>query len=268
MTHTALTISLSDSSGVAGIQADIKTFAANHVHGASVIAGIAAENTQRIDAIFPVSDDVLAQQLASLNADLDIHAVKLGSLFSAGHARTIITALDAHSMGPLVVDPTINGYNGRPFMSDGAFEAMKELLFPRAEIVIPNVNELGIYSGCEQANNEDDVIAQARIILAMGPNAVLATGGYREFTSEAVDILVTGSNVIRLSGARVRTRNLRGTSCTLSSAIAAGLAKGETLELAVRRGKGFISAAIAAGTNYSIGMGAGPVHPFYATWKL
>ncbi len=268
MTVTAMTISLSDSSGVAGIQADIKTFAAFQIHGLSVIAGIAAENTQGIDAIFPVSDEAVEKQLAAITADIDVNAVKIGSLFSPGHARAFIKASDQYDMGPLVIDPTIAGFNGRPFLDEERLAIMRDELFSRAAVVIPNGAELAAYTGQQLASSEDEVITQARAMLAFGPRAILATGGYHAFSEDIIDYLVTARDTIRLPSPRIRTRNLRGTSCTLSSAIAAALASGDTIETAVRRGKSFITAAIAAGASYRIGMGAGPVHPFHATWKL
>jgi hydroxymethylpyrimidine/phosphomethylpyrimidine kinase len=268
MTRTALTISLSDSSGVAGIQADLKTFAAYQVHGMSIIAGIAAENTQAIEAIFPVSDEAFSKQLAAITSDIDVHAVKIGSLFSSAHARIFLAASDQHDLGPLVIDPTIMGFNGRVFLEQEQLGVMRDGLFPRASIIIPNAPELAAYAERPQAESEEEVVAQARIILGLGPRAVLATGGYHTFSDDIVDYLVTSHGVVRLTAPRILTRNLRGTSCTLSSAIAAALATGDNIETAVRRAKSFVTAAIEAGVSYRIGMGAGPIHQLHATWKL
>ncbi len=260
----ALTIAGSDSSGGAGIQADLKTFSAFGVYGASVLTALTAQNTRGVQGVEPVRPQFVEAQIASVLDDLDVRAIKTGMLANSAIVSAVAAALARVPDIPVVVDPVMVATSGDRLLTPDAIAAYKAELFPRATLVTPNLPEAAALLGVGIAGSEDDAIGQARAIAAFGSRAVLVKGGHGHGAT-AVDILISGGGVARLTAPRIDTLHTHGTGCTLSAAIAALLARGEDLEPAVRRAKAYVSAAIAAGRLLGVGHGSGPVDHLYAT---
>ncbi len=265
----ALTIAGSDSGGGAGVQADLRTFAALGVYGASAIAAITAQNTLGVTLVEPTRPRALQAQIAAVLADFDVAAVKIGMLASAANVRAVSRALmlDAltrgHSGRPLtspfvVLDPVLAATSGDSLSGGGFIEALREVLLPRVDCLTPNLAEAAALLDAPLAASEDEMLRQAEGLLALGPRAVLMKGGHLE-GAEAVDWLMTREARRRYSSPRVASRNTHGTGCTLSSAIAAGIVLGATLEEAVGQAKVFVGAAIERGRDVRLGEGAGPL---------
>ncbi|WP_349368162.1 bifunctional hydroxymethylpyrimidine kinase/phosphomethylpyrimidine kinase [Salinarimonas sp.] len=265
MTAIALTIAGSDSGGGAGIQADLKTFSARGVYGASVITALTAQNTKGVQGIHDVPPDFVAAQIDSVLSDLKVGAVKIGMLSKPAVIEAVAAGVARHGMTKVVLDPVMVAASGDKLLSDDAIDTLRTVLLPRAVVVTPNLPEAAALLDEGVAENEDAMRAQGERILALGPKAVLIKGGHAS-GPESVDLLVEEHGVTRLSAARVATRNTHGTGCTLSSAIAAELAKGASLADAVREAKAYLSAALAAADTLEIGSGHGPVHHFHAFW--
>jgi hydroxymethylpyrimidine/phosphomethylpyrimidine kinase len=261
MTPIALTIAGSDSSGGAGIQADLKTFAALGVYGASVIAALTAQNTKGVAAIHDVPADFVARQIDAVFEDLDVRAVKIGMLSQAATVDAVAEALDRHAAQNIVVDPVMAATSGGRLIADGAVERLRTRLMPRARVVTPNLPEAAALLDLPAACDENEMERQARALLAFGAQAVLIKGGHGN-TSESVDLLVDAHGVTRYAARRIVTRNTHGTGCTLSSAIAAGLAKGFDLKAAVRQAKDYVTDAIAGADVLHVGHGHGPLNHF------
>jgi hydroxymethylpyrimidine/phosphomethylpyrimidine kinase len=259
-TPAALTIAGSDSSGGAGIQADLKTFAALGVYGASVITALTAQNTLGVTAIHPVGADFVTAQLQAVFGDLDIGAIMIGMVADAANIDAIAVTLKRVAPRAVVLDPVLVATSGARLLAAGAVEALKTKLIPLATIITPNLPEAAALLNEEVASSA--VEAQGRRLLALGPGAVLIKGGHGD-SPESTDVLVTANSVERLTTPRIATQNTHGTGCSLSSAIAAGLAKGEDLATAVRDAKAFVTAAIAAADRFSVGHGHGPIHHFH-----
>lgn len=259
----ALTIAGSDSSGGAGIQADLATFSACGVYGASVITAITAQNTTGVRAVHAVPPDIVAAQIDAVLDDLAVGAVKIGMVYSAAIVAAIASPLERRPSRPIVVDPVMIATSGDRLIDDTAQASLIGRLFPLACCVTPNLAEAAALTQGAIAADEAEMERQARAILALGAAAVLIKGGHGR-ASESVDLLVTRDATQRFATPRIATRNLHGTGCTLSSAIAAGLARGLELEAAVGVAKRYLWAAIRAGRDRAIGHGAGPVHHFHA----
>ena len=259
----ALTIAGSDSSGGAGIQADLKTFAARGVYGASVITALTAQNTQGVTGIHDVPADFISAQIDAVFSDLDVKAVKIGMVARREAIEGIVAGLVRWSPKYIVVDPVMVATSGDSLLSSDAVDAMRTKLFPLASLITPNLPEAAALLNEAVAESDADIEAQGRRLLAMGSAAVLVKGGHGS-GPESVDILIDKASVIRLAAPRIATRNTHGTGCSLSSAIAAGLAKGLDLEAAVRHAKAYVSAAIAAADRLRVGHGHGPIHHFHA----
>lgn len=265
MTAIAVTIAGSDSGGGAGIQADLKTFSALKVYGASVITALTAQNTQGVQAIHDVPADFIAAQMDSVFSDLKVDAVKIGMLSQVGVIETVAAGIERHGISRVVLDPVMVAASGDRLLSEDAIAALRNILLPHAAIVTPNLPEAAAILGEDIAQDEETMRDQGRRILAMGPSAVLIKGGHGS-GAESTDLLIESTNVHRFPAPRIATKNTHGTGCTLSSAIAAKLAQGTTLHPAVEAAKAYISAAIAAGRNLDIGQGHGPVHHFHSYW--
>jgi hydroxymethylpyrimidine/phosphomethylpyrimidine kinase len=261
-TPVALTIAGSDSSGGAGIQADLKTFAALGVYGASVITALTAQNTQGVTGIHQVPADFVTAQIDAVFADLDVGAVKIGMVADLAVIDAIAAGLQRWSPRHVVLDPVMVATSGDRLLAEDAVEALRAKLVPRAAILTPNLPEAAALLNEPMASSEAAIESQGRRLLALGCPAVLIKGGHGQ-GSESIDYLVRESGAIALATPRVATQNTHGTGCSLSSAIAAGLAKGEDLETAARSAKAFISAAIAAADRFSVGHGHGPIHHFH-----
>ncbi|WP_150286498.1 bifunctional hydroxymethylpyrimidine kinase/phosphomethylpyrimidine kinase [Rhabdaerophilum calidifontis] len=264
MTAIALTIAGSDSGGGAGIQADLKTFSALGVYGASVITALTAQNTRGVQGIHDVPADFVAAQMASVLGDLAVDAVKIGMLSVPATIEAVAAGLAAYS-GPVVLDPVMVAASGDPLLTEAAIGTLVARLLPRADVLTPNLPEAARLLGEPIATDEAAMAAQGRALLARGPKAVLVKGGHGT-GPEALDLLVTPAGITRLAAPRIPSRNSHGTGCTLSSAIAAGLAKGMPLPEAVQAAKTYTHAAIAAADRLRIGHGHGPTHHFHAWW--
>ena len=265
MTAIAVTIAGSDSSGGAGIQADLKTFSALGVYGASVIAALTAQNTKGVTAIHDVPPAFVSAQIDAVFSDLKVGAVKIGMLSAPAVIETVADGLERYRQTNIVLDPVMVATSGARLISPEAIAVLKTALLPRALVVTPNLPEAAALLDTGIATNEAEMRLQAERLLALGVKSVLMKGGHGK-GAECADFFADGTHMIRLTADRVRTRNTHGTGCTLSSAIAASLAKGRDLATAVREAKAYITAAIAAADRLTIGSGHGPVHHFHAWW--
>ncbi|MGH7880503.1 MAG: bifunctional hydroxymethylpyrimidine kinase/phosphomethylpyrimidine kinase, partial [Candidatus Binataceae bacterium] len=263
----ALTIAGSDSSGGAGIQADLKTFGALGVYGASVITALTAQNTQRVAAIHDVPPEFIAAQIDAVFADLAVVAVKIGMLSRAPSIEAVARGLVRHKAWNIVLDPVMVASSGDALLARAAIDALRRMLIPRALVVTPNWPEAAALAGASLARNEQEMEAQAREILALGAGNVLIKGGHGE-GADSVDLLIGEGEVVRLSAPRIATKNIHGTGCTLSSAIAAGLARGRDLITAVQDAKAYVTAAIAAADRLQVGSGHGPLNHFHRQWSM
>ena len=267
MTSIALTIAGSDSSGGAGIQADLKTFAALGVYGASVVTALTAQNTQGVSGIHDVPPDFIAKQIDAVFSDLAVGAVKVGMLSRVGAIEAVAAGLDRHKAQNIVLDPVMVATSGDRLLTRDAVEALMRVLMPRARIVTPNLPEAAALLDQPIASNEGEMEQQARALLKRGAKAVLIKGGHGA-GRHSVDFLVeVGGGVTRLAARRVATKNTHGTGCTLSSAVAAGLANGLGLHEAVVAAKKYVTTAIAAADMLAVGHGHGPLHHFFRQWR-
>lgn len=261
-TPIALTIAGSDSSGGAGIQADLKTFAALGVYGASVITALTAQNTQGVTGIHQVPADFVTGQIDAVFADLVIGAVKIGMVAELPVIGAIAAGLAKWRPMHIVLDPVMVATSGDRLLKSDAIEALRKNLIPLASLITPNLPEAAALLDERVATTESAIADQGKRLLAFGPRAVLIKGGHGQ-GAESTDYFVTGTGTVPLSAPRVATKNTHGTGCSLSSAIAAGLAKGEDMQTAVRNGKTWISAAITAADRFTVGHGHGPIHHFH-----
>ncbi len=253
------------SSGGAGIQADLKTFSALGVYGASVITALTAQNTRGVSAIHDVPPGFVAAQMDAVFSDLDVAAVKIGMLSQPAVIRAVAEGLERHGQSKVVLDPVMIAASGDRLLAPEAVDVLRRVLIPRALLLTPNLPEAAALLDATPARSEAEMREQAQRLLALGPKAVLIKGGHAS-GAESVDLLVDPTAFTRLAAERIDTDNTHGTGCTLSSAIAAGLAKGLDLAEAVRQAKAYVTAAIAASDRLAIGSGHGPVHHFHAWW--
>jgi hydroxymethylpyrimidine/phosphomethylpyrimidine kinase len=260
-TPIALTIAGSDSSGGAGIQADLKTFAALGVYGASVITALTAQNTQGVSGIHQVPAEFVTAQIDAVFSDLAVGAVKIGMVAHPPVIDAIVAGLKRWSPKHVVLDPVMVATSGDRLLAAEAVDALRTKLIPLASVITPNLPEAAALLDEGVAADEAAVERQGRQLLALGCKTVLIKGGHGK-GAESIDYLVDSSGVTALAAPRVATKNTHGTGCSLSSAIAAGLAKGESMEAAVRNAKAWVSAAIAAADRFSVGHGHGPIHHF------
>jgi hydroxymethylpyrimidine/phosphomethylpyrimidine kinase len=264
--HRVLSIAGSDSGGGAGVQADLKTFAANGCYGASVITALTAQNTCGVSAIHAVPVGFVRAQMDAVLGDIGCDAVKIGMLFSPELIGEVADGLRRHGVTRIVLDPVMVAQSGDRLLQDEAVAALKERLLPLAEIVTPNLPEASVLLGrkVETAGSDGEA---ARELATLGCATVLIKGGHLE-GPRCDDILWIGDEgrLVRLPGRKIATINNHGTGCTLSSAIAAFLARGEAIEAAVRQAKEYVTGAIAAGAGYRLGRGHGPVHHLYRCW--
>ncbi|MCQ0969645.1 bifunctional hydroxymethylpyrimidine kinase/phosphomethylpyrimidine kinase [Paracoccus sp. TK19116] len=261
---TALTIAGSDSGGGAGIQADLKTFSALGVYGTSAITAITAQNTRGVFGIEAVTVQTVSAQIAAVLDDIVPRAIKIGMLASAEIVDAVASAI-ADYAGPVVLDPVMVAKSGDVLLAKEAERALIQTLLPRAHVLTPNLPEAARLLDCDQARTADEMVAQGRALLDLGAGAVVMKGGHAEGPT-CTDRLVTASGVVELEQTRIDTHNTHGTGCSLSSAIAAELAKGADLETAVRNAQHWLHGAIRWADNLGIGGGHGPVHHFHAVW--
>jgi hydroxymethylpyrimidine/phosphomethylpyrimidine kinase len=260
----ALTIAGSDSSGGAGIEADLKTFSALGVYGACVITALTAQNTKGVSAIAAIPADFVAAQMDAVFSDLDVGAVKIGMMANSSIIEAISAGLDRHRGRNVVLDPILAASSGAELLRADALDALR-LLTRMARVFTPNLFEAAALLEVPMARDESEMQAQAEKLLALGADAVLIKGGHGGGT-ESVDLLIAGDSCTRFAAPRIATKNTHGTGCTLASAIAAGLAKGLPLVEAVREAKAYVSGAIAAADRLQVGSGRGPLHHFFKWW--
>jgi hydroxymethylpyrimidine/phosphomethylpyrimidine kinase len=265
MVPVALTIAGSDSSGGAGIQADLKTFTALGVYGASVLTALTAQNTQGVQGVFPVEPSFVAEQIRSVMSDLDVGAAKTGMLANASVIQAVVNELKDFPSLPVVVDPVMVATSGDVLLEADAIDAVRHVLLPIARVVTPNLPEAARLLETTVAATEGAAEEQGReMCRRFGCKAVLMKGGHGR-SAEAVDLLIEEPGAThRLATPRIDTRHTHGTGCTLSAAIAALLATGAELQDAVQRAKAFVREAIAHGARNPVGKGNGPIDHLYA----
>jgi hydroxymethylpyrimidine/phosphomethylpyrimidine kinase len=255
----ALTIAGSDSGGGAGIQADLKTFAAHGVYGSSVITAITAQNTLGVTAVHEVPVDLIRAQIDAVMEDIGADAAKTGMLSSAEIVATVADGVKRHGIEKLVVDPVMVAKSGDTLLRDDAVDAVRSLLLPLAYVVTPNIPEAEVLTGL-RIRNEDHMAEAGRRIVEQGARVAVVKGGH--LSGEPVDIVFDGSTVARFASPRVRTTHTHGTGCTFAAAIASNLAVGLNVMDAIDRAKQYLYSALLAA--YSIGGGHSPVNHFYA----
>ncbi len=267
MSHpTAITIAGSDSGGGAGIQADLKTFSALGVYGCSVITALTAQNTQAVTGVMDVPAEFISQQIDAVFSDIDVHAVKIGMLSISETIEAVAEGLKRHGARNVVLDPVMVAKSGDALLQPHAVDAVRQVLLPLADVITPNLPEAAALLGRGPIASADEMQDAASALMSLGPNAVLLKGGHLA-GDQSPDLLMDGSGSQVLHSARIDTRNTHGTGCTLSSAIAAGLARGLQTRQAVRDAKDYIRAAIGAADTLDIGRGHGPVHHFHRLWS-
>jgi hydroxymethylpyrimidine/phosphomethylpyrimidine kinase len=260
-----LTIAGSDSGGGAGIQADLKTFAALGTYGCSAICALTAQNTQTVTAIHEVPPEFVTAQLDAVFGDIEIAAVKIGMLSSREAIDAVAAGLERHGARTIVLDPVMVAKSGARLLRPDAIEALKQRLLPLATLITPNLPEAGDLLGIEAPGDEAGMVEAAAALRALGPSAVLIKGGHLE-DADSVDILDDGGEPLTLVAPRIATANTHGTGCTLSSAIAALLGKGMPLRDAISGAKAYLTGALKAADQLRVGHGHGPVHHFHALW--
>ena len=257
----AMTIAGSDSGGGAGIQADLKTFSALGVYGASTLTAITAQNTVSVTAVHELPTDIIAAQIDAVVTDIGVDAVKTGMLSSSGIVEVVAREVNRHRITNLVVDPVMVAKSGDALLRDEAVESVRSLLLPLASLVTPNLPEAETLTGMNIATDRD-VKEAARRIVALGARAVVVKGGHRH--GPATDLFYDGVEFVEFSSERIDTVNTHGTGCTFASAAAAGLAQGKSVLDAVAQAKQFVTEAIRC--SYPLGQGHGPVHHFWKLW--
>ncbi len=284
----ALSIAGCDPSGGAGIAADLKTFAALEVYGTVVVSALTAQSTRGVTGVHPVPAAFVEQQLDTLLDDLTVHATKIGMLPDAGAVGAVADVLGRREVGPVVCDPVMVATSGDALADDGAVRALRERLLPLADLVTPNAPEAAALLGTSVADDEQGLAEQARALLDLGPAAVLVKGGHLE-GAESVDVLVTAAGTTLTRRPRVATASTHGTGCTLSSALAALLARRAheqagaspcgrgpadsdlsdllaTLPGVVETARDYLQEALKAGASLGVGSGHGPVHHMARWW--
>ncbi len=260
----ALTIAGSDCSGGAGIQADLKTFAAFGVYGASVVTALTAQTTQGVRALEAASPRIVAAQLEAVLSEFEVAAVKVGMLGNAANILAVARCLGALSPRPVIVDPVLAASGGGALLADEAITTLKDTLLPIATLLTPNRPEAARLLATAEAASAAEALAQGRALRALGARAVLIKGGHAQ-GMRAVDILITEDGVQRFALPRLVTRHGHGTGCTLSAAIAALLAGGVALQEAVVRAKSFVWHALQAAESLALVGGRGPLDHAFAT---
>lgn len=252
--RVALTIAGSDSGGGAGLQADLRTFAAHRVHGTSAVTAVTAQSSVAVTAWVALEPAMVVAQVEAVATDMPVAATKTGMLATEAIIRAVAEAAGRLPLGPLVVDPVMVAKSGDRLLDEGAQRAYVEALFPRAALITPNLFEAEALLG-RPIPDEAAMREAARDLVALGARAVLVKGG--RLGGRALDVLCDGGRVIDLPAERIDTRNTQGTGCTLSAAIAARLALGDPLQDAVRGAKGWLTEALRGA--YTVGHGRGPV---------
>ena len=262
-----LTIAGSDSSGGAGIQADIKTFSALQTFGCSVITAITAQNTTDVQHITFLDPDIVIKQCSSVLADLSVTAIKIGML---GNTEIINALADYLStlaiMPPVIIDPVMISSSGKALLENTAMEAFKRRLIPKAILITPNLYEAAVLSGRPVPENKSQMQGMLKSLLMLGSQTVLLKGGHLHSTQSS-DLYFDGTNTRTLDKPMIKTRNTHGTGCSLSAAITAFYARGYAMEEAIVRAKDYVHEGLANADKLNIGQGHGPIHHFHAWWN-
>jgi hydroxymethylpyrimidine/phosphomethylpyrimidine kinase len=259
--RTALTIAGSDSGGGAGIQADLKTFAALGVFGTSALTAVTAQNTLGVTAVHEIPPEIVAAQIDAVVTDIGADAVKTGMIASTAIIEIVAAKVREHGLSTLVVDPVMVATSGDRLLREDAVAALRTSLIPLATVVTPNLPEAGVLVNREVSTLEE-MREAAREIVGLGARSVVVKGGH--LTGDAIDLFYDGNGFQELPARRIQTTSTHGTGCTLASAIAALLAKGESLENAIGNAKVYVTAAIERA--FPVGHGHGPVHHFHRWW--
>ncbi len=257
-----MTIAGSDSSAGAGIQADLKTFAAFGVYGTSVITAITAQNTRGVCRVREISPELVAAQIDAIVGDIGADIVKTGMLPTAGIVDVVVEKVRDYGLTDLVVDPVMRAKDGESLLTEDAVAVIRERLLPLARVVTPNLSEAAALVG-RDLDGWDDMRRAAREIVGMGARNVAIKGGH--FDGPAINLFYDGHEYHEFFAPRVDTRNTHGTGCTFASAIAASLAKDSTVRQAVAAAKAYVTKALQH--SYPLGRGAGPVHHFFRYWQ-
>lgn len=261
-----MTIAGSDSGGGAGIQADLKTFSALGVYGTSVITALTAQNTSNVTAIQALPKAFIAQQFETVVDDIRIDAIKIGMLGTIEVIETVAACLKAHECPNVVLDPVMVAKSGDKLLHDEAVEALRDHLLAKARIITPNIPEAMVLTGRASPSDKIELIDCAQALLSFGSEWALLKGGHLR-GSQCHDVLVGPTGAEIFTSPRIATKNTHGTGCTLSSALAAELAKGVPMREAVVNARHYLYGAIEAADDLSVGQGHGPVNHFYALWS-
>ncbi|HEY0676034.1 MAG TPA: bifunctional hydroxymethylpyrimidine kinase/phosphomethylpyrimidine kinase [Immundisolibacter sp.] len=261
-----LSIAGSDPSGGAGIQADLKTFAALGVYGMAALSGLTAQNTRGVSAIQPLPPAFVAAQIDAVFEDIRVDAVKLGMLGAAEVVAAVADCLRRWRPPAIVLDPVMVAKSGAALLADSAVQRLRRELLPLATVVTPNLPEAGALLGAPPPADLPAMREAARALHALGPAWVLLKGGHLP-GADCTDLLYDGRECVEFPGRRIETRNTHGTGCTLSAAIAAGLARKLDMPQAIRDAKVYLTTAIAAADALTVGHGHGPVHHLHAWWR-
>ena len=266
MNNTALTIAGSDPSGGAGIQADLKTFSALGAYGMSALTALTVQNTQGVTGVHLLPPDFVQQQIESVFADITVGAVKIGMIATAEIATAVGKTLkNVAKDTPIVLDPVMVAKGGSPLLAPDAVSALTKNLLPLATIITPNLEEAAALLNTTVAQNRNDMMRQAKQLLDLGVQQVLLKGGHLS-TAESPDLWVSTTASQWFESVRIETKNTHGTGCTLSSAIAAHLAKDFEMQEAISLSKAYVHKAIAYADSLNIGHGHGPTHHFHSIW--
>jgi hydroxymethylpyrimidine/phosphomethylpyrimidine kinase len=266
MIRNVLSIAGSDPSGGAGIQADLKAFSARGVYGMAALTALTAQNTQGVCGVHLVPPDFVADQIRAVFADVTVDAVKIGMIANARIAEAVANSLDLHRSIPIVLDPVMVAKGGAELLDRAAVEVLIQRLLPLATLITPNLPEAGALLAAPVATTRAQMAEQGEHLRAMGAAAVLVKGGHLA-GPQSPDVLVTAEGPVWFEAARIPTANTHGTGCTLSSALAAELAKGAALNQAVAKAKAYLADAVAHADALDVGSGHGPVQHFHALWR-
>lgn len=266
MVKNVLSIAGSDPSGGAGIQADLKAFSANKVYGMAAITALTVQNTQGVTAVELMPPAFVRAQIEAVFSDIRVDAVKIGMVGTAEIAAAIAQALEDHRDLPIVLDPVMMAKGGAPLIAENAMEAIRQLLLPMATVVTPNLPEAAKLVGRPEATTRAEMVTQAAEVTALGPQAALIKGGHLS-EANSPDVLMVQGEVHWFETPRTVTKNTHGTGCSLSSALAAQLSQGHSIEAAAHLAKSFVTEAIATANHLEVGHGHGPIHHFNQLWK-
>ena len=264
---TALTIAGSDSSGGAGIQADLKTFSALGVFGMSAITAVTAQNTLGVRAIQTMDAQILKSQIEAVFDDIEINAVKIGMLHSPEIVKVVANCINKYAPKYVILDPVMVTSSGDSLIKNETIDKIKQLLYSRSSLITPNLSEAEILSGIK-IKTEDEMIRAGQILLNEGCNGVLIKGGHLTGNQKTDILLIKGKEPMLFSDKYIPSKNTHGTGCTLSSAIAAYLSLGRPMEDAVKEAKLFVTKAIETGAGITTGHGHGPLNHFFDPKKL